>query len=275
MASSTPYQVTAALNNHGVACFQCGDLPNALDLFRRALQSTIGNIQPVQEQPVPKAGLSSPSMSSSSTPMSSSASGSSNNGVCPPSSGNAQQREDSPQMSIMHAYTRMINLIPSDGAYAHDPLVNATIVSAIILFNLALVYHVKGMESGCLYDNASQARLLKARSLYIKVRTLLTEAGISSTMSTGNPVIDILTMAVFNNLGQTAYYLSEFCQSQTHFEDLIAYVNTVNANEEAQAAADKPSQQQDHETVALLEWHKSLFRMNAVTLQAPTLASAA
>lgn len=247
------------LNNHGVACFQAGELSAALDLFRQALQATIGQIHPQetttsasnkhQHYPSPRAASNPATVASETSP----APAQQQRGAA------GEQGESSVWM--LNAYARAINLIPTEMAYSQDALVNATIVSSIVLFNLALVYHVKGLDG---FDNVSQARLIKARSLYMKVRTLLTEAGISDSTSSGNPVIDILTMASLNNLGQSAYYLSEYEQSQAHFEELVRYASSV-----------KPSPQDDEETHALLEFHKSMFLFNAVALKPPTLASAA
>jgi len=242
----------AVLNNNGVSCFQAGDYASSLELFRRALQATIGNLQPEPQREAQGGGCSLPASSNAFSDKEPSPS-------APPQS--QQVAEDSASVNSLHAYTRAINLIPCESAYSLDPLMNTTIVSSIILFNLGLVYHVKGLEG---FDNAYQARLFKARSLYMKVRTLLTEAGISSQRSSSNPVIDILNMAVFNNLGQSAFYLSEYEQSRFHFEELVAFATTV-----------KPTEQHDEETIVLIEWHKSIFLLNAVTLQPPTLASAA
>lgn len=237
----------AALNNHGVAAFTAGDLPLALDLFRRSLQATIGGLQPTDQAQVPPSSDPAPHVHYS----------------APSSSSSPPERPtltEEASLSMMNAYTRAINLIPSSTAYSQDPLVNTTIVASIVLFNLALVYHIKGMEG---FDNASEGRIHKARSLYNKARSLLSEAGLNPCSSTGHPLIDILSMAILNNLGQSAHYLSEYQHAQAHFEELVVYASTVSTKID------------NVEASALLEWHKSIFLMNAVALQPPVLASAA
>lgn len=228
---------SVVLNNSGVACLQAGDLATSLDLFRRALQATIGALHPGDGPSVEQVPRPIERVVTQETVLADSL------------------------VNSCHVYTRAINLIPMDAAYSQDSLVNTTIVSSIILFNLALVYHVKGLEG---FDNWCQARIFKARSLYLKSRTLLAEAGVSLASSMGHPVIDILSMALFNNLGQCAFQLSEYEESQAHFDQLVAFAASVQS-----------VQEYDPETSALLSWHKNMFITNAFALQPPTLAPAA
>jgi len=239
---------STVLNNSGVACFQAGDLSSSLNLFREALQATISGLAP----PDHGKGTSAPSAGSARAQAF---------GGLPAQESPSCTTEES--VNTLHAYTRAINLIPQETAYAEDNLVNTTIESSIILFNLALVYHVKGLEG---FDNSSLSMLLKARSLYLKAKCLLEEAGIPMDQSLGHqPVLDILIMAIHNNLGQSAYHLNEFDDSQSRFRDLSLYASSLKPERFAH----------DPETKALLEWHKSMFLMNAMTLQPPKLASAA
>jgi len=230
---------TAALNNVGVASFHEGDFESALHHFRRGLQVTVGGLHESNvDEPrkdVPNERCSSPVRHSPITA----------------------------NMISSCAYTRAFNPSPTEAAYALDPLVNVTIVSSIVLFNLALVYHVKGMED---FDICSQACLLKARSLYFKAKALLVEAGVSLRQSTRHPVIDVLTMALFNNCAQVAHSLSEYDECRSEVGRLVAFADTLRLDDHCR---------QEPETLSLLEWHKSLILGNALYFQPPNLASAA
>jgi hypothetical protein len=236
----------AYLNNEGVFYFQRGELSSSLAKFRSALESIIGNLEPGSEavSPAP-ASL----RDCDATP--------------PRSEGQMESNTFSVpvfhfESSLQTYYDKPINLIATAGAYSSDPLVNASIVSSIILFNLALVYHFKGLEGS---DDVSRSRLMSAQSLYTKAGSLLDEGGFSSLQSCGHPVVDILTMAILNNQGQLSFFLFDYEQSQKFFDSLVVFCSTVSP--------------QDTEDGALLEWHMSAFLVNAITLQQPTHASAA
>jgi hypothetical protein len=238
----------AALNNEGVYYFLRGELSVSLARFRSALEATIGSLDPTDSQ--------NPSTPSS-RPLAS----------CPVAMQQVPCNVGRPVFQLdeassgLQAYNRAINLALTPCAYSSDPLINATVVSSIILFNLALVYHLKGLEGS---DNISHSRLISAKSLYMKSRALLDEAGFSSTCSSGLPVVDILTMAIFNNLGQIAFILVDYEQSQTFFDSLVVFCSTV-----------RPQDHQEDNDGALLDLHISAFLVNAITLQQPTHASAA
>ncbi|GKY97754.1 hypothetical protein MPSEU_000733600 [Mayamaea pseudoterrestris] len=243
----------AALNNEGVFYFQQGELAASLAKFRSALELTIGSLEPTvtpATESSQSCGRDAPSRSVNQHR---------------PREGNSSidfvsilPVED--VMSGLQTYNRPINLVATPAAYSSDPLVNATVVSSIILFNLALVYHLKGLEGS---DDTSRSRLLSAQSLYTKSRALLEEAGFSSYQSCGHPVVDILIMAILNNQGQLTFSLLDYEQSQKFFDCLVVFCSTVRPQDH---------QQDDG---ALLEWHMSAFLVNAITLQQPTHASAA
>jgi tetratricopeptide (TPR) repeat protein len=140
-------------------------------------------------------------------------------------------------------------------------LINSTIVSAIIIFNLSIVYHLKGLEGGS--GSISSMRLRKARALYQKSQNLLIDAGVPLG-ATGNPVIDVLSMALFNNLAHVAFELSSYEESRQFFDFLIRFALTV-----------VPSKYGDAFVAALLDQQKSSFLLNAIILQVPKLAPAA
>lgn len=259
----------AELNNLGVTCLAAGDLRRALDLFRQALKFTMGEMEPedqaraeleVERQNVsmPKLNVQQSSASADNknmdtteqSPMSLLASK-----VGPINAHLAKQAPPSSQF----VHVRGINLVAAPTAYSQDTLVNTTIVSSIVIFNLAIVYHLKGLEE-C---GNTDARLAKARSLYHKSHLLLQEAGVPGA-STGNPVIDMLSMALFNNMAQSSFELGGYPESRGYFEQLICFATTV-----------VPSRYQDAYVFSLLDQQKSNFLLNAIILHAPKIASAA
>jgi hypothetical protein len=147
-------------------------------------------------------------------------------------------------------------------AKADDTLLNMTLTSAMILFNLAVVYHLEGLQG---YDNWCQLSVLKARFLYVKAKTLLDEAGSTDLCSMRDPLLDVLTMALLNNLGQIAHYISEYDSCAQYLHRLTNFLSTVHPRDP----------RNDNETSAVLEWHKAFFWANVLALKAPTIAPAA
>jgi tetratricopeptide (TPR) repeat protein len=246
----------AQLNNLGVAFLDAGDLRKALDLLRDALMHTVGDMQPTEHEMAPPvaARLVPGKLQDDNTSPIKQDMDESNH--IPSSS--ARFAWDAPSASqFVHA--RGINVIASPTAYSPDVLVNSTVVSSIIIFNLAVVYHLKGLEE-CGDRNA---RLSKAMLLYNKSDLLLKDAGVPLS-STGNPVIDMLSMALFNNLAQASFELGSYDESRRYFDNLILFSLTV-----------VPSRYDDAYIGSLLDQEKSNFLLNAIILHAPKLAPAA
>jgi hypothetical protein len=245
----------AQLNNLGVACLDNLDLRAALDLFRDALKYHVGDMQPADDLerappvpiPVPVPGEAH----SDNAPQS-------KHPLDPSKISPLSYVWDTPS-SVQFVHARGINVIASPTAYSPDVFVNATIVSSIIIFNLAAVYHLKGLEE-C---GDRDARLSKARLLYDKSDHLLKDAGVPMN-STGNPVIDMLSMALFNNLAHASFELACYADSRTYFDLLIRFSLTV-----------VPSRYDDAYIGSLLDQEKSSFLLNAIILHAPKLAPAA
>jgi tetratricopeptide (TPR) repeat protein len=246
----------AQLNNLGVAFLDAGDLRQALDLFRDALMRTVVGMQATEhEMPPPVSARPVPGkpQDDNASPIKQDVDQS--NLI---HSSSARYAWDSPSASqFVHA--RGINVIASPTAYSPDVFVNSTVVSSIIIFNLGVVYHLEGLEE-C--GNRS-ARLGKARLLYTKSDLLLKDAGVPLS-STGNPVIDMLSMALFNNLAQTSFELGSYDESRRCFDKLIMFSITV-----------APSRYDDAYIGSLLDQEKSRFLLNAIILHDPKLAPAA
>ncbi|CAB9526548.1 expressed unknown protein [Seminavis robusta] len=244
-------QAAADLNNVAVAYLERGDLRRALELFRTALRTTMGELRPAGAPP-----LVPPPMPPQEQQHQAAGQGPANND-------NRQHPRDtkpefnSPGTPFVHC--QGFGIVGTPGSYSPDPLINTTVISTIIIFNLAVVYHLKGLHEKAL----NESRLHKARSLYVKAHLLLNDAGVSYG-STGNAVVDLLSMAVSNNLAQVSYELSSYDESRAHFDGLIRFALTV-----------VPSRYGDRYVGSIMDQQKSNFLLNAIILHAPNLAPAA
>jgi hypothetical protein len=229
-------QIAVNLNNKGVLCLKEGKLVEAFDLFRTALMNVSGDVNCPQEsfrwsqtQPASSApaAIYSVTNNSSSTPF---------------------------------MYSSGINLLSSITAYSLEPSVNDTVFSSIVIFNLAIVYHLKGFECS---GSQSRIQFFKAMSLYQKSYMLLVAVGVLKT-ATGNAVVDMVCMSVFNNLAEVCFELSDFSECQRYFVCLMRFLDSV-----ATYIYD------DDHTSSMLFQAKINFLLNATLLQEPFLAAAA
>lgn len=248
---------TTDLNNAGVAYLEEGDIGKALNLFRSALRHSIGDLRPVPGSPP----TAPPPMTSASQDGPSSSRNTSSTSAPPQRSPTATATATTslklPGMAFIHA--QGFGVVGTPGTYSPDILTNTTIVTTVVIVNLALVYHIKGAYEKSL----SETRLIKAHSLYTKAHLLLHDAGVSFG-STGNAVVDLLAMAVLNNLAHVCFELASYEQSRAHFNCLIRFAMTVG-----------PARYGDQHVGSFVDEQKSNFLLNAIILQAPNLASAA
>lgn len=272
--------LVAERNNFGVAALEAGDLRSALDHFSVALKYTMGDLDNSEPTLKRKHDESSGAATQQAATFSEFCAAAVERekrrradeceGETPtnatsdqqtPVAGTSSTDVDAAGQptSLPFAYARGINLIPCLGAYSPDSLINTTIISSIIIFNLSIIYHLKGLEG----SNQSLLRLSKAKSLYQKSHRLLTDAGVPLA-ATGNPVIDMLSMALFNNLAHVSFEMQEYSESRKYFDHLIRFALTV-----------VPARYVDTYVGSLLDQQKSNFLLNAIILQPPRLAAAA
>lgn len=260
MKCSMNIQAVAERNNLGVAHLDAGDMKSALSHFSEALNCTMRDLEEEPVEVAPVVGWDSNGGKEESSVA--------QEMVFLPHESDSYVQEKARIVplptktcpaTLPFAYVRGINLIPCQGAYSPDPLVNATIVSSIIIFNLSIIYHLKGLEAG---DRSVQL-LNKARSLYQKCQSLVADAGVPLG-ATGNPVIDMLSMALYNNLAHVSFEMDCYGDSRLYFEHLIQVSLTV-----------VPESYGDAYSGILLDQQKSHFLLNAIILQAPKLAAAA
>jgi tetratricopeptide (TPR) repeat protein len=258
------YQLAAELNNLGGAYLEAGQLKKSMELFRDALRYTLCDLQPQEVSPYGFGGkgcfTASPPASLGQSDATMGKPASLDEANLPPMTRIYVEYEGVPSpSSVPFVHSHAINVILSRNAYSTDTLVNTTVVSSIVLFNLGIVYHLKGLEG----TGEATTCLTKARSLYQKSQLLLVDAGVPPS-SSGNPVIDMLCMALYNNLAQASFEMLIYNDSRSYFELLIRFALTV-----------VPSRYGDATIATLVDQQKSNFLLNAIILHAPKLAPAA
>jgi hypothetical protein len=101
----------------------------------------------------------------------------------------------------------------SGPCFSHDPLEEAKIHCAIVVFNLGLVSQRTGQQSHCT-PSVQAASLQQSKVLYFQAYKLLASLesnGVAS--STGNALLDLLYMAVLNNWLQATLECESFATS--------------------------------------------------------------
>ena len=258
------------LNNLGVDCIESFEYVSAVSHLRKAVQLTLGH----------PSNLSRPENCALHADVSEFTQGSScsgdqqfHTGYCCPSE--PQPAGSSPMSGQQHPQTGRYSssdccstshIIYRNGikfgdlsipACAEHPVSKRVIESAIIVFNLAIIYHIHGERNPCM--------LLKAKSLYEKCTCLLFSAGCFSGhvfCSTGLPILDLLSMALFNNMSQICFERSELLALDCLIHILVEVINskvsypTVESN-------------------STMRHFKSIFLLNVMELRVPDAASAA
>jgi len=241
------------LNNSGVACFRAGDRSSAVRLFKLAVSSLIGSLNVEDYEANPSSDTDHDE----------------NNGsldLFRSLSAELQvplqtDQHSFPEPSVSdYIYVNPMNLMSSKNAYASDSLVDVTVQSAMVLFNIGLVYHLVGQDDICSCD---ESNIVKAKKLYERATSLLCNCSSSAYASSGRPVVDILSMAILNNLGAAAHQLNLYEESEHYLRGLNILASSLripDANEEMKD---------------ILRYYQSYFLFNSVSLQPPTRAPAA
>ena len=118
----------------------------------------------------------------------------------------------------------------SDGHYSPDKLQDKQLRTAIVIFNLAIVFHRQGIQ------DVSTLYFSKAKTLYDQAFLLLSEivpvpvvCSDRCPFFTGHALIDMLVMALWNNLGHIHMALQDTLTSERVFRQLICYTFAIRA----------------------------------------------
>lgn len=159
-------------------------------------------------------------------------------------------------------------------AIASDPLVCLSLASAVILYNLAVVNQLQGLQgSFCKQTQGQQVQETQDRhtqraiSFFGTCRMLLQEAGINPHQAIGIPLLDFLSMAIYNNIGYAAFEQGDYQAAERYFRQLEVFTSSLRTI--------TPFQQWDGETYMLMDRFMNEFLLNTLVLGKPSLAAAA
>ena len=261
------------LNSHGVAALRQGNLPSAANLFRRALEGTKMQSELVDTSMTQANKLNQATGTRILLPFSQE--------VGLPKSLSKGSPMGSPddsleQQSGMYIHSQGI-LFADDNlvSTSTDPLVRLSIGAAIIIYNLAVVEQVRGLQFASMPRQGREEQectsqevyTQRARSLYSTSRNLLLEACFDLRQASGIPLIDFLIMATSNNAGYAAFVQGDYTSAQDHFEHVEGFTSLLRS----------PSlfQLWDAETLLIMDHYASDFLLNTLVLRPPSIAAAA
>jgi len=125
------------------------------------------------------------------------------------------------QNRISPIHSDAIRLIPGF-CFSNDFTENHTIYSAFVIFNLAIVFHVQGLQT------CSKRSLEQARSLYSHIMQLIGSTineNFKRVFSEENAAFDLLVLGLFNNVAHMHMEFSEFESATTTFQNLVRYAS--------------------------------------------------
>jgi tetratricopeptide (TPR) repeat protein len=225
------YGLAVALNNDGASSME-RDLSRSVGLFRRALQTLQGHLTEIEE-------------------------------------GNVHGEVNklthiSHKYKTNHTFHQAIKLNPSASAYSSDPLANAEVASAIVIFNLAIAYDRQANRAED--DGPYSDRPARATRLYLMALRILQDMGWPVTQSCGHAELDLMVMALFHNTGQLEYFNSNSDTGEAstlHFKKLLTLAKSLHP------------EVYNTEMFRVLQWYKNIFMRNASVLLGGTAAPVA
>eukprot|EP00934_Nitzschia_sp_Nitz4_P000132 Nitzschia sp. Nitz4//scaffold17_size182527//84340//85032//NITZ4_001853-RA/size182527-processed-gene-0.16-mRNA-1//1//CDS//3329539337//132//frame0 len=224
------------MNNNGARCLETHEIATARDLFRGALTMLVGQEGANFVDPPCQDTEVDDSLRSISD-------------AC-----------RSPLVDASVVYTQAIPIPHSSELIAFCPITNSSLLMACSIFNLGLVYHLKGLHS---VGNLQVECFERALSLYNKAACLSFAEGIGCYVGK-HPVIDLLSMAVLNNLSHVSHELHAFERTRSCIENLLQVATNV-----------QPERYLNSQVADVLGQAKQIFCLNTFVFQPPTLANAA
>lgn len=154
--------------------------------------------------------------------------------------------------------------------YDSDKVMNSVIPSAIIFYNLALLFHLKSFLSG---GKSSDERLGKAVLLYRRSKDVLDNMEkqpgryVRTNVEQRHAILDVIGTATLNNLGHCLFLQEDYTESQRCLKQLEERV--LNRDQHL------CSRVNDLSSLKVLAWHRCNCLVNVVTLKPPKFAAAA
>eukprot|EP00934_Nitzschia_sp_Nitz4_P005970 Nitzschia sp. Nitz4//scaffold348_size17284//11002//11742//NITZ4_008843-RA/size17284-processed-gene-0.11-mRNA-1//-1//CDS//3329548691//5960//frame0 len=193
------------INNFACQAFEAGDYPTAASHFKHALSQSRGFIQ---QQGIQQNSSSSPRIMRLPAHL------------CQGLQSKPCTLEAEDQLSV---HRRTIRLV--DGyKFSENSLDNSTVITAVIVFNLALTSHIQGLQFNC-QRNLKQASALYSHT-YQLVHSIVNET--YQGCSTGNALFDLLVLALYNNMALVYLEFSQPEQAASVFQHLMKYASTLS-----------------------------------------------
>lgn len=251
-APGTVGNTSVSLNNRGIEHMRAGELGQALHCFRLALWSTLEHCDNLaastgNETALPELAVSSYTVVQQVTPLSVS-----------------NSRSD-----FFHAIGVYLVPFSSTFCYDCDEFKNTVISSAIIMYNMALLYHLSSSLTG---GKLSDERLGKAVLLYQQSKATSENIGfqprhdVCKNSAQRHAILDVVGMATLNNLGYCLFLQENYTESQRCLDQLEQWVLFLDQQR---------SIVHDLNSLKVLAWHRCSCLVSVITLKPPKLAAAA
>lgn len=154
--------------------------------------------------------------------------------------------EDVTDIQGLLVYTQAIEIVSTPKAYDSNPLINDAFVSAMVIWNMALVYQCTSL--------GHEHRMEKSYLLYYKGWKLV-ESYICHG-SLGNPMVDFFVLALLNNLGWCCQELGECENAKIWSNHLITYAQS--------STSVRPVEMNDQDLSFVLQEQTNNFVLNAI-----------
>ena len=137
------------------------------------------------------------------------------------------------QASSSHSlliHSHPIRMVPGF-EFSKDALENSRIYSAIVVFNLALSFHVQALSRR---DTGQKSLFTHSKSLYRHAFLLITDTvRMYQGRATGNILLDLLAIGLFNNMALLHLEFSEDKEARFLFQRLVQYTEPISEDHES------------------------------------------
>lgn len=206
-ASRRALSKVVQLNNFGVQCFEAKDYLGAINRFREALEWISSPVFHSETVNVDEQHICSSQSACSCTI----------NPCAPILKAKVPSDDTCTDVQSFLCFTQAMEIVDSPTAYSTNPMANEVLMSAMMIWNMAVVYHCT--------SRGNDSRLSRAYSLYLKSWNLVEY--IVDHGSNGNPMMDFFTQALLNNLGCCCQELGLYSNAQMWSDHLISYAQSM------------------------------------------------
>ena len=155
---------------------------------------------------------------------------------------------------------------PGEYCFSSEAEGELSICVSIVVYNLALAYHLRGIQEG---EESSCKKLFLSRALalYEKCSDMLlvpSRVATAKLTSTNNSVIDLLFMALFNNIAHISFELLNYEKCRSYAGMLLQFMSSIESSDYG-----------DQQVAAIMRRVIVTFFLNSLALRPPTAARAA